>query len=235
MTRFSLVRRRQVWLPTLIGWILLAIIAVAVALVTGFLIHPFLALNEPASGARLLVVEGWLGTKELDQAMEVARRGSYDMVVTTGGPIERWSELSGSSNYANLARNYLAQQGLQNLDLTAVPAPASAQDRTFLSAVKLRQWTQQQGLAIKSLDVFSAGTHARRSRMLFQMAFGPGVAVGVMAARSAQYDPERWWRSSAGAKSVFGEATSLAWTVCCFHPPPPGSHEELWAVSRQSR
>ena len=219
----------------MVGWILLAVLAVIATLVAGHLIHPFLALNQPAPGARLLVVEGWLGTKELDQAVEVARKGKYDRIVTTGGPIERWSELSGSSNYADLARNYLKQHGLEDVDLASVPAPASAQDRTFLSAVKLRQWTQKQGLAVDSLDVFTGGTHARRSRMLYQLAFGQAVAVGVMAARSVQYEQDRWWRSSAGAKTVLGETASLAWTICCFHPPPPGSHEELWAVSRQSR
>jgi hypothetical protein len=219
----------------MVGWILLAVLAVIATLVAGHLIHPFLALNQPAPGARLLVIEGWLDTKELDQAVEVAIRGKYDRVVTTGGSIERWSELSKSSNYADLAWSYLKQHGLEDVDLTSVPAPASAQDRTFLSAVKLRQWTQKQGLAVDSLDVFTGGTHARRSRMLYQLAFGQGVVVGVMAARSAQYDQDRWWRSSAGAKTVLGEATSLVWTICCFHPPPPGSHEELWAVPRQSR
>jgi hypothetical protein len=219
----------------MVGWILFAVLAVIATLVAGHLIHPFLALSQPAPGARLLVVEGWLGTKELDQAVEVAIKGKYDRIVTTGGPIERWAELSSRPNYADLAWRYLIQHGLEDVNLTSVPAPASAQDRTFLSAVKLRQWTQKQGLAVDSFDVFTGDTHARRSRILYQLAFGEGVAVGVMAARSAQYDQDRWWRSSAGAKAVFGEAIAVAWTACCFYPPAPNSHEELWAVPRQSR
>lgn len=198
------------------------------------LIHPFLALNDPAPGARLLVVEGWLDMKELDQAVAAARRGQYQRVVTTGGPIERWSELSASSNYADLAADYLRGHGLENIHVTAIPAPASAQDRTFLSAVKLREWTERQGLAVSALDVFSSGTHARRSRMLYRMAFGPNVSIGIFSARSTQYDEERWWQTSAGVKSVLDETLSVTWTACCFYPPPRGSHEERWAVPRRN-
>lgn len=79
----------------------------------------------------------------------------------------------------------------------------------------------------------SAGTHARRTRMVYRAAFGPEAAIGILAAAPSDYDGERWWQTSAGAKSVLAEALSVIWTACCFHPPPPGSHEEMWAVPRK--
>lgn len=233
MARFSLVRRRQVWLPTIFGWLVLAGIAGTGFVLAGKWIHPFLAPNEPSPGARLLVVEGWLEPKELDQAVDVFKRGQYQRLLTTGGPIQRWPELSAASNYADLAASYLVKRGLESAAVTAIPAPASAQDRTFLSAVKMRDWATRQGLEFHSLDVFSGGTHARRSRMLYRMALGPNINVGIMSARSPQYDEDHWWRTSAGVKSVISEAISVIWTACCFYPPPPGSHEERWAVPRQ--
>jgi hypothetical protein len=229
MSRFSLVRRRQVWLPTLFGLLLLISLVSAAGLLAARWIHPFLAPNDPAPGASVLVVEGWLEARELDQAIEAFRKGHYQRIVTTGGPIEKWPELSKTTSYAGLAAGYLVQQGLGDIAVTAVPAPASAQDRTFLSAVKLRDWAQKEGLVLDALDVFSDGSHGRRSRMLYQMALGPKVKVGILSARPAQYDEERWWNMSAGVKAVLGETISVIWTTCCFHPPPPGSHEELWA------
>lgn len=232
MAHFSLVRRRHVWLPTFFGWLVLTGFAGTAFILAGLWIHPFLAPNEPVPGARLLVVEGWLGQKELDQAVAVFKQGRYQRLVTTGGPIERWAELSADVNYADLAASYLMKHGLENVTITAVPAPASAQDRTFLGAVKLRDWATKQGLELHSLDVFSGGTHARRSRMLYRMAFGPNVGIGIISARSHQYDQGNWWRTSVGVKSVIGETISVAWTACCFYPPPPGSHEERWALPR---
>ena len=43
---------------------------------------------------------------------------------------------------------------------------------------------------ITALDVMSSGTRARRSRLLYRIAFGPDVQVGVLAATSSDYDAE---------------------------------------------
>jgi hypothetical protein len=230
MKRFSLFRRRQVWLPTLWGWLVLLAVIGVVCVLAGRHIYALLAPNDPAPRARILVVEGWMSDKELDQAVAVFRRGKYERIVTTGGPIESWVEFYRSSTYAELAASYLKKHGLDSVDVTAVSAPASAQDRTFLSAVKVRDWAARQGLMLEALDVFSAGAHGQRSRRLYRMAFGPKVDVGVLSARPLDYDERHWWRTSVGAKSVVTETIGLLWTICCFHPPPPGSHEEMWGA-----
>jgi hypothetical protein len=235
MERLLLVKRRQVWLPTFAGWVMLIALAGSACILTGRLIHPFLAPNDAAPDARLLVVEGWLDKEELDQAVAVFKKGQYQRIVTTGGPIERFSDLSASTNYADLAVSYLKRHGLENVDVTAIPAPASAQDRTFLSAVMLRNWMKGDGVMVNSLDVFSGGTHGRRTQMLYRLAFGPSVSIGILSARVKGYDERHWWRTSTGVKSVLSETIAVAWTACCFYPPAPGSHEELWAVPRQVR
>ncbi len=152
----------------------------------------------------------------------------YESVVVTGGPIESWQDLRIWRSYPERAAAYLRTHGLEGVPLATAVAPASAQDRSFLSAVVFREWAREKGLTLDAVDVFSAGVHARRSRLVYQMALGGGVQVGVLAARPKDYDPERWWRTSAGAKAVVGESLSLAWTKCCFWPAPPGSHEERW-------
>lgn len=233
MACFSLIRRRQAWVPTLLGWLVLVFSICATSLLTIRWIHPFLAPNDPAPGARLLVVEGWMESTQLDQAVEIFKKGNYQGIVTTGGPAEKWPEFAKLTNYAELSARYLTKNGLDGVPITSVPAPASAQDRTFLSAVKLRDWAKMKGLEIDALDVFSDGSHARRSWMLYQMALGPRVRVGILAARPAQYDEDQWWQMSAGVKAVLGETISLIWTACCFYPPPPGSQEELWALPRK--
>jgi uncharacterized SAM-binding protein YcdF (DUF218 family) len=227
-----LFRRREILLPTLLGWVLLAALLVAAALVAVHRIHGFLAINQPVPGAELLVVEGWMSEQELDRAVAAFDRGGYVLLVTTGGPIERWSGLIGFSDFAAFSADYLTRQGVPPDQVVAVPAPASAQDRTFLSAVKLREWLQDAGRRYDAIDVLSSGTHARRSRRLFQQALGPDMNVGVLSVEPSGYDPDAWWRSSPGVKTVLGEIISMAWTACCFHPPAPGSHDELWGAPR---
>ena len=229
MMRPALIRRRAIWLPTIWGWLaLLLISATAIVLVVRSL-HLFLAPNESV-GARVLVVEGWMNPEGLDQAVAVFRDGGYEHVVTTGGPVEQWPGHRFQATFAERAADYLiGQHGLANALVTAVPAPQSPQDRTFLSAVMVREWAKESGLTFDALDVFSSGTHARRSRMLYRLAFGPNVKVGVLAARSSDYDADAWWRTSTGARDVLDQAIGLLWVTCFFRPPPPGSHDERWA------
>jgi hypothetical protein len=235
MANLNLFRRREVWLPTLRGWIMIMTLAASAVVVAGRGAYGFLAQDAPEPGAKLMVVEGWLGDGELDQVIVAFRSGSYQRIVTSGGPIENWLTLHGGTSYAEMSARYLREHGLADVDIVAVPAPASAQDRSFLSAVMVRRWMQAQGDGVQPFDVWSSGTHARRTRMVYRAAFGPDAPIGIRAVRPSDHDPERWWRSSAGAKSVLVEAISVVWTACCFHPPAPDSHEETWAVPKRQQ
>ena len=230
-----LFRRREVWLPTV--WGLLLMLAIAAALAAGLAVSAYtlLAPQSPAPGARTLVVEGWLDLTELQQAVAAARGGQYERVLTTGGPIDPTLDAGGWKNYAVRAAAQLRVIGLTDTPVIAVPAPASAQERSYLSAVMVREWAKRSGVALGALDLYSAGVHARRSWLVYRMAFGEAVEVGVLTARPTEYDAQRWWTSSAGAKTTLGETLGLAWTKCCFWPGPKGSHDERWGVPAAPR
>ncbi len=225
-------RRREVWWPTWPTALLLVAIGAALLVGAATLGPAWMAPHAPAlgpdgAGARTLVVEGWLTEAELDQALATARGGRYERILTTGGPIGAWAGVRHWTTFAARAADYLATHAATgDPPVFAVPAPQSTKDRTFLSAAMVGDWARRTGTALPAVDLYSAGVHARRTRMLYRMALGPGVEVGVLAARPQEYDAGHWWRSSAGAKTVIGEALSLAWTVCCFWPPAPDSGAE---------
>ena len=226
----ALFHRRQIWLPTWQGVLLLVVIVAAASLIALRHLASYLAPHDPATtrdgrGASTLIVEGWLDEDGLDAAIAAIGRGRYQRVIASGGPIDGWREDQRWPTYAERAADYLRRHGVTSIPVVAVAAPESVQDRTFLSAIVVREWLRRQGGAIDAVDLFSGGVHARRSRLVFQMAFGPEVDVGVFAAAPRRYALERWWTTSEGAKAVLGEAISLAWTACCFAPPTPGSGE----------
>ncbi len=237
MTRWTglLFRRRTVWLPTA-GFALLVVVVLAAATIAiGRHLGDWLAVTARAAGpagggARTLVVEGWMDEHALDAAVAVHRLGHYDRILVSGGPIEDLAWNPRWKTYPERAADFLAGRGLAPPVLVAVPAPASAQDRTFLSAVVVRDWMTANAVPLDAVDLVSAGVHARRSRQVFRMAFGPQTEVGVVAVRGRDEDPAHWWRTSRDAKAAMGELLSIAWTACCFHPAPRGSHEERWAV-----
>jgi len=231
----AMFRRRQIWLPTWQGALLLVVVVAAACLIALRNLANYLAAERPATtrdgrGASTLIVEGWLDEDGLDAAIAAIGRGRYERVVASGGPIDIWREGQSWPTYAERAADYLRRHGVTSIPVVAVAAPESAQDRTFLSAIVVREWLRRQGGKVDAVDLFSGGVHARRSRLVFQMAFGPEVDVGVFAAPPRRYALDRWWTTSDGVKAVLDEAIGFAWTTCCF--APPASPDERSPVPR---
>jgi hypothetical protein len=225
-----LFRRRSLVVPTVSGMLLiLVVLGLSVYMIFQNL-AVFLSVNQPV-GADYLVIEGWLGKSDLEQAHKIFNNGDYKYAIVSGGPIDDDFNL-GPPNYAERAGKYLATIGLPKQKIVLVPSPHSAQDRTFLSAVIVRDWFSNQLVNVKSLDVFSADVHSRRTRALYQLAFGDRVAIGIYASTPNEFDLSRWWQSSDAAKSVSAELLGWLKVKCCFKPGKQGSHFEKWGIHK---
>ena len=217
-----LFRRRQVWWPTWWAWLLLSILIVLATLVWARNAVGFLAMNQPARGAHTLIVEGWMDEADLAQAVAAFERGGYTRMLTTGGPIDPWSDVGHWKTSAARGAAYALEHGVAPDRVVALPAPKTLKERTWMNALMVHDWAARSGVALDAVDVYSAGVHARRSRALYALALGDRVEVGVLAAVPSEFDAARWWQSSAGTKAVLGEALGWLWTSCCFWPGPPG-------------
>jgi len=221
----ALFRRRVVVLPTWWGALLLLGLLGAAATLTARQLGGWLAVSEPVADPAVawLVVEGWLGERELDDAAAYARQRGFRRVLTTGGPILSFAS---HASYAERAAQRLRKR-LPGVPVEAVPAPATRQERTYVSALALRDWAQQRALPLESIEIYSLGAHARRTRILYRLAFGERTQIGIVAGQPHDRDIQQWWTTSEAAKAVLIEAASLAWTQCCFWPVPPPPPQPL--------
>jgi hypothetical protein len=71
---------------------------------------------------------------------------------------------------------------------------------------------------VKNFNVLTEDVHARRTRLLFQEAFGRDVKVGIIALPDPDYDPKRWWRYSEGVREVLGEGIAYLYAKFLFYP-----------------
>ncbi len=215
---WGLVCRRECLVPTWRGWagLLLVLLLGAVLVVRNA--EPFLAVTDSKPGG-ILVVEGWASDYVLQDAIAEFRHHQYSKVYVTGVPIDSGSMLVEYESYAELGAVRLAKLGLSTNLLQCVPAPLVRKDRTYDSAVALRRWFEARHLPCPSpVNVLTEGPHARRSRLLFEEALGGHVTVGVIAAPPGNYNPNRWWRSSAGVRNVIGEALAYIYARFFFWP-----------------
>jgi hypothetical protein len=211
------VKRGQCWVPTGRGWIAFLIAVTATLLFSINSIYPFLAVNAPIPSS-ILVVEGWLPDYALEQAKNEFDRHNYRLIVATGKRISRGLYLSRYRTYADLSAATLKRLGMKGQSVVAVPIDFAAKDRTYECAVAVRDWLAGSGLSATSINVFTLGPHARRSRLLFKKALGDTVAVGVIAAEDLDYDPHSWWRSSEGVKSIIEESVGYFYAGFFFYP-----------------
>lgn len=213
---WGLLRRRSCWLPTLRGWLLLFILF-AVFLIFGFRnLNAFLAVNDPVPDG-VLVVEGWSPDYALEMAKSKVQESPNHKLYVIGGPLEEGAPLSEYKTYAELGAAILQRMGLSNNTVQAVPAPYVRKDRTYAAAIALRNWFIQHGDAPKAINLISVGAHARRSRLMFEKAFG-GTRVGIINVQDRDYDPHHWWKSSAGVRSVLDEMIAYGYARLLFFP-----------------
>lgn len=215
--RFRWIDKRERWGLTLWGWAaaLLGLSAIVLILVPG--INDFLAIDCPVRG-EILVLEGWIPDYAIGEAVAEFGRGGYKRMIAVSGPIEKGSYLSEFKSYARLTQATLSAQGFDEGLIGIVEIGSVKKDRTYSSAKAVRQWAESQGMHVHALDVYTLGVHARRSRLLFQEAFGDGVAVGVIAAEDRRYDAKSWWKSSEGVRDVMSELIAYVYALLFFHP-----------------
>jgi uncharacterized SAM-binding protein YcdF (DUF218 family) len=213
ITLYWLVRHRDCLVPTWRGWLLMFSILTVLFVFTVRELYPFMAVTEPVTSG-LLVVEGWVSDTTMEATIAEFKRHHYDRVFVTGGPIEHITWMNHYKTYAEGGAAALLNLGLKANEVQAVPSTWVRKDRTYTSAVALRNWMQDRNATFTTVHLITEGAHARRSRLMFQRALGSSVTVGVTSVPDSEYDPEHWWQSSAGVKAVVGEV--LAYGYACF-------------------
>ena len=213
----KLFKRREVLFPTLVGWIVMFAASAGVVMGVILKIYPFLAVTNPILEGDL-VVEGWLPDDALESAVYEFKKGLYRKVYVIGTPIELGGHLSSYKTYAELGAATLRSMGMPAELVQAIPGPKVTKDRTYASVIALTDWQRANGIAPTRYHIISLGPHARRTRLLFEKAIGDGSEVGITAVRDDAYDPDRWWSSSAGVRSVISEASAYAYARLLFNP-----------------
>ncbi|MFN6482673.1 MULTISPECIES: ElyC/SanA/YdcF family protein [unclassified Nostoc] len=203
--KIKIIKRQEMWTLTAQGW------AIAIALIAYLIfvmlthVHSFLAVTSPIESAEVLIVEGWLPDYAIEEALTEFKNGSYRQIITTGGTLGKGSFLTGYKNYADVSAATFIKLGLEAEKVVAVPTPFVVKDRSYASAAEFHRWLSNSNLQIESINLFSLDVHARRSWFLFKKILNPKIKVGVIAAKTQDYSPSKWWGSSEGVRTIIDE------------------------------
>jgi uncharacterized SAM-binding protein YcdF (DUF218 family) len=215
---FGLFTRKERWGLSTRGWLAAVLIFLLAAALWLLNVQPFLAETHRVD-AKILVVEGWIHEFAIRAAVSEFKSGSYEKIYTTGGPVVGEGGYSNDFNTsASVGAELLKKNGVADELLQMVPSHIAGRDRTYSSAVALRDWFRVHNVSIRSINVLTEDVHARRTQLLFQKAFGPGMTVGVISVPDPDYDAKHWWRYSEGVREVLGESIAWIYAKILFHP-----------------
>lgn len=196
-------------------WILaLALLLGGAGIVSG--LHDYLAITRPVD-ANVLVVEGWIWeSPSMAEAVAEFDKGHYRWVLTVGGPVDESAEEGASPTGADLAAAKLKELGMPAGAVIALPNTTPNPHRTYSSALRVRDWLNRTESAT-GVNVFTSGTHARKSLVLFQRALGSRRPVGVIAGTDHTFEARRWWLSARGiyvlARKTAGYLYAVLWPL----------------------
>ncbi len=215
---WGILTRRERWGFSWRGRLILALLGFSIAVLLLLNVQPFLAETHRVD-TNILVVEGWIHEYAIRGAVEEFRRGSYQYLFSTGGPVMgRGHYVNDYQTSASVGADLLKKAGVPPEFVQMVPTRVMDRDRTYGSAVALREWFREHNMAVQSINVVTENAHARRTRLLFEKALGKSVTVGVIAVPNPDYDKGRWWWYSEGAKDVGSEALAYIYVILFFHP-----------------
>jgi uncharacterized SAM-binding protein YcdF (DUF218 family) len=210
--------RRECWSLSWRGWMVLLALMLTAGWGALYSVHPFLAVTHRVN-AKVLVVEGWVHPFAIEAAVKEFKAGHYERVFTTGGPEAGTGGYSNDYNTeASVGADLLKKAGIPVQSLQIVPSHVWNRNRTYYSAVALRDWFRAHHLPARRFNVLTEDAHARRTRLLFQEAFGANVEVGIISVPNPDYDASDWWKYSEGVREVISEAVAYSYAKFLFYP-----------------
>lgn len=200
------------------GWLVAGLVVFSIGGFIFFEIRPFLAVTHRVD-SRVLVVEGWIHEYAIVDAVHEFNDGHYQEVYTTGGPVEGIpAYVNDFQTSASVGADLLKKNGIPDRFVQMVPSHVMDRDRTYSSALALRDWLRKQNISVQRINVLTEDAHARRTWLLFQEAFGKDVQVGIISAPNPSYDASHWWRYSEGVRDMIGEGLAYSYAKFFFWP-----------------
>lgn len=193
-------------------------------------IYSFLAVTSPV-GQGVLVVEAWISPRALAESLKLFHAGRYSRIVVVGGPLPGTVSQSASpATWDEVAAKTLKGLGLDPNQLVQISVPPVAEGhRTLASAIAVKDWLRRCDNCL-SVDVLTAGVHARKSWTVFRYVLGDHYRVGIIAGPEEAYDRRFWFFSTTAIWYVIRDLAGYIYSKVWI----PLSAQSLDTIARSS-
>ena len=149
----------------------------------------------------------------LDAAVKEFNSHNYRYILTVG-----FDTTATTTDYGKTVEKVAEKLRTRGIDFASIFVALCRNVRvhkTYNYAVSAKKWLMQNDPKITAVNVFTAGTHGRKTYTLYKRALGKRYAVGILSCEIKHYNPQRWWLSRRGlyvtSKFGFGYLYALVW------------------------
>ena len=215
--KIKLVQQRICYRLTPLGWALILGANLILVFVIVRTIAVFLVVNKPLE-TEILIVDGMMPGYAYDSIVALAVKNNYHYLITAGVNMDYTFNSSEKFNTAEFSYKVLSTKKLDKCERFKAPASSVDRDRTFTSAMKVRDWFISNKLFPSKVNVVSFSCHSRRTWILYRKAFHDFAEVGIIAINDNSYDYNKWYRTSKGVRMILSETIGYLYTKIFFHP-----------------
>lgn len=218
MIKLRLFSRKMRTRTTLFGKTLILTVLVIISIFILRGLDKFLSVTDPVI-SKIMAVEGFLPDHTLKNLLTVFYDEGYEQMIIVGKPIGQGYYISGYHTSADLMRSTLMEMGLDSSLIMSISIPEIVfRDRTYSTGLLLFNWLDTAKFETKNVNIYTLGTHARRSKLLFKKAVGNEYEIGIISGKDQGYDQNKWWKSSKGFRTVLNESLAYFYARFFFYP-----------------
>lgn len=211
-----LTKKRECRRLTLTGWLLVLFVITSLSFLFIRYVHNYLSLNNPIK-SKILVIDGMFPGYVYDSLVKIINRDKYEIVVTTGIETDYVFSPEDNFNTAEISYKILKKKDLKNCRLEKAPAGAIVKNRTYNSALTLKNWLKQNDLEGNGFNIASFGAHSRRTHILYKKVF-KDIDIGMISIRDVSYNPVKWYKYARGMRMVLSETITCVFVKLFFFP-----------------
>lgn len=152
------------------------------------------------------------------EAVVKFKEGNYSLVLVPGSNMDRSLFFPGMKTVCEASSVILMYKGIPPEKIVPVYFKKVAKDRTYQSAIAVKNWLKSNKYNHVSLNLFTQSTHARRSWFLYKKATNGEFEIGIIASQPDDYNSKQWWKTSNGVRSVIDETVAYLYATIFFHP-----------------
>ena len=224
--KIRLYKKGTCYRPSLLGLVVLLLIIALGIRVLMPRAYTFLFINRPVE-TKTMVLEGWVPTYALQEALRYFNENNYENLIVTGIPITQY-EYASDFKYTSKATKLALQHFGYTDTIYETANPTNIyRDRTYTTALITKQLFDEHPEWDRSFNVYSMGVHSHRSMVLFQKAFPDDFKIGVVAHADRAFIGDEWWKSSIGFRNVTNELLAITYAKLFFHPDEDAVKEKV--------